>query len=102
MEQSDGNDTIEIWKDLPKDLKLSKYEVSNFGRIKNKDYIFNPSPKKRGYLSGVFVSDDDTRKPYLFHRLVAKAFIDNPENKPTVDHINKAYIEKQTYFVLYS
>ena len=38
----------------------------------------------RGYLS-VFIP---YRKGCLIHRLVAEAFIPNPENKPTVDHIN--------------
>ena len=42
-------------------------------------------PKLNGYLQ---VNLSGIRVPQLVHRLVAKAFIPNPENKPTVDHIN--------------
>ena len=45
-----------------------------------------PKPNARsGYLQ---VNLNGIRFPKLVHRLVAKAFIPNPENKPTVDHIN--------------
>ena len=39
----------------------------------------------RGYLQ---VNLSGIRVPQLVHRLVAKAFIPNPENKPFIDHIN--------------
>ena len=42
-------------------------------------------PWSNGYLQ-VFLSG--SRKAALVHRLVAEAFIPNPENKPCVDHIN--------------
>ena len=40
-----------------------------------------------GYLS-VSIPTIPYRKDCYIHRLVAKAFLPNPENKPTVDHIN--------------
>ena len=40
-----------------------------------------------GYLA-VTIPTIPYSKNCLIHRLVAKAFIPNPENKPTVDHIN--------------
>lgn len=40
-----------------------------------------------GYLA-ITVSHQSQRKTYKVHRLVACTFIPNPENKPTVNHIN--------------
>ena len=81
---------IEIWKELPIDLLLSKYQVSNLGRIKNKrtQYVLTQNPRSDGYISNSLFFDDNSHKSYYIHVLVAKTFIDNPENKPTVNHIN--------------
>lgn len=42
--------------------------------------ISNPSGYKYATIKG---------KTYLMHRIIAETFLDNPENKPTVDHINR-------------
>lgn len=63
-----------------------RYEVSNQGRVRNsKGLIMKPSLHQDGYLWIGLVSKT---MPYnvSVHRLVAKAFLPNPEQKPTVNH----------------
>ena len=71
----------EIWKDIKGYEGL--YQVSNLGRVKSKRKILSPS--KGEYLK-VVLSKNGVEKVYTIHRLVAKAFIDNFENKPQVNH----------------
>lgn len=73
-----------------------KYVVSNLGRVKSigkktRYAILSVTVHKQGYLR-VGLNKDDSHKAYLVHRLVAEAFISNPQNKRTVNHIdgNKA------------
>lgn len=62
------------------------YEVSNYGRIKNKKgTCLGLSTTKTGYKT-VSLHKNGFSKSYCVHRLVAQAFIPNPLNKPTVDH----------------
>ena len=82
----------EIWKPI-RDYE-GLYEVSNLGRIKRlgndknrKEKILKPYKNKLGYLR-VTLSKDNKVKYMFIHRLVAIAFIPNPENKPCIDHIN--------------
>lgn len=46
-----------------------------------------PKLISKGYYM-VQLCKEGKAKWFLLHRLVAKAFIDNPENKPYIDHIN--------------
>ena len=48
----------------------------------------------RGYHR-VGLSRDGKRKHYSVHRLVAEAFIPNPDNKPEVDHINQVRFDNR-------
>lgn len=88
--QPKNDNDIEIWKDLPSELLMSKYQVSNLGRIKNKktQYILTQNPRPDGYIRNSLHLDNNIQKSFLCHILVAKTFILNPENKPTVNHIN--------------
>lgn len=84
----------EIWIDIYPELKLSQYQVSSFGRIKNKksNYIFNPKPRKDGYLCGRFLVDNEKNKllrSFYYHRIIGYSFLKNPKNLLTIDHINK-------------
>ena len=80
----------EIWKDID---DYPNYQISNYGRVKSiprkrvKGKLLTPSRSNCGYLKIYLMKD---RKGYLvsIHRLVAKAFIPNPNNLPEVNHID--------------
>ena len=83
----------EIWKTINDFDGL--YEVSNFGRVKSlqqfhgtTERILKPFLNKWGYYR---VSLRKSNKYYKksVHRLVAEAFLPNPNNLPEVNHINE-------------
>lgn len=88
----------EVWKDIPKYKGV--YQVSNLGRVKSLDRIvIDKNGRKRlckgkilknniyinGYLY-VRLCDKEKNKQFQVHRLVAQAFIPNPNNLPEVNH----------------
>ena len=77
----------EIWKDIAGYENL--YQVSNLGNVKTvkQNKILKQHISVHGYLRCRMRKNNKTKK-FVVHRLVAKAFIPNPENKPCVDHID--------------
>lgn len=79
----------EIWVKI-KDYN-GKYEISNFGRLRSyaqskSGKITTGSKDKKGYLVVRLYDNSNHSKDYKVHRLVAEAFLPNPENLPQVNH----------------
>jgi len=112
---NDNNDNLilktkrmqtEIWKPIKE--YQGYYEVSNLGRVRsitrkierttpnnpNKKALYTYKGKltpfwitKKGYCRCT-LNINGIKKNHLVHQLVARAFIDNPENKKQINHIN--------------
>ena len=66
------------------------YEVSNYGRVfsHRNNKCLKLKRNRYGYIQVVLCDDEHNHKTRLVHRLVAEAFVENPDNKKIVDHIN--------------
>lgn len=76
-----------IWSDIPNYEGL--YQISNTGLVKsfyhNKSKILKPGVDRDGYLL-VVLCKNTTHTTHKVHRLVAQAFLPNPDNYPQINH----------------
>lgn len=87
----DDSDIKEEWIDI---AGYNQYQVSNYGRVKTtansatrKERILKPYKMAKGYLY-VDLWINGKHKKHRIHKLVAIAFIPNPENKNEINHID--------------
>lgn len=86
--------TQERWKDVPGYEGL--YQISNNGRVRNakRQRVKKLSNNGNGYKQ-TMLSKAGVREYPLVHRLVASAFIPNPDNKPHINHKNGIKIDNR-------
>jgi len=84
----------EVFKPIPLKEYRESYELSNFGRMKSfrnpshrEEKFLRPSKNHKGYPY-VIICKDSVKKIIAIHRWVAILFVDNPDNKPQVNHID--------------
>lgn len=87
----------EVWKDIDWVELSQDYQISNIGNIKNKTTgkILKPYLCRYNYYAVTLRDKNHKVVTYRVHRLVAKAFIPNPDNLPEVDHINTIKIDNR-------
>ena len=78
----------EVWKPVVGYEGL--YEVSDIGNVRGKRGLLKPQPRQHGYISvwlyGRYRSAKRAGKQFSVHRLVAEAFVQNPNGYTEVNH----------------
>lgn len=81
-----------VWRDITG--YEGKYQVSDEGQVRNVEtgLVLRPGKKPGGYLfvglADHRISKGRRKKYHHVHRLVAQAFLENPEGKSDIDHID--------------
>lgn len=88
---------METWKDVKGYEGI--YKISNLGNVKRvinihwcnlkyrDNYYLKPLDNGKGYLR-IKLTKNSKSKRYMLHRLIAEAFIENPNNYPVINHID--------------
>lgn len=78
---------MEEWRKI---VDYPNYSVSNLGNVRNdKTGLLLKASVKRGGYYGIRLSKNSIKEDFLIHHLVANHFLENPENKPIIDHIDR-------------
>lgn len=96
----------EVWR--PVVGYEGQYEVSNLGRVRSLDRIVKSRVRSGQKIKGrmltkrchkgyfrVALSENNSTSNFFVHRLVAAAFIPNPENLPCVNHKNENKLDNR-------
>jgi len=96
----------EVWKEV--EGYEGYYEVSNLGHVRSLDRVIPHATQGSQKVKGkvlkqtlrnkyyrVILARDNHKNHQSVHRIVAKAFIPNPENKESVDHINNDKLDNR-------
>lgn len=80
---------MEEWRKCPD--PIAKYEVSSTGRVRNTNTgrILKHDVTKSNYLYFNLTLDTGKQQKYYAHKLEGQCFLPNPDNLPSVDHINQ-------------
>ena len=83
-----GGSPCTHWRPVPGYTGL--YEVSEDGKVRNArtKRVLSRKTERNGYVR-VHLSKDGYSKSVLLHRVVAAAFVPNPDGLPTVNHIDE-------------
>ena len=77
---------MEEWRKIK---EFPNYSVINFGNVMNSKTNKIMKLNVKGGYYNVSLTNDNNYKTFKVHRLVAISFIENPENKPEVNHKDK-------------
>ena len=74
---------MEEWRSI---ADYPNYEISSFGNVRNVETGRILKPEKVNGYYRIQLHKNGVPRVFRIHRLVATAFIPNPENKPFIDH----------------